>query len=60
VQSGGGVVREHDGMRWIPMQRFAPASRAGEKPDLRGWRRPIVLGTKKGVETMCGETPARP
>jgi hypothetical protein len=30
VQSGGGVVREHDGMRWIPMQRFAPASRAGE------------------------------
>jgi hypothetical protein len=54
------VVREHDGMRWIPMQRFAPASRAGEKPDLRGWRRPIVVGTKKGVETMCGETPARP
>jgi Inositol monophosphatase family len=35
VQAGGGVVREHDGMRWIPMQRFAPASRAGEKPDLR-------------------------
>lgn len=60
VQSGGGVVREHDGMRWIPMQRFAPASRAGEKPDLRGWRRPIVVGTKKGVETMCDETPARP
>ena len=59
VQAGGGGVREHDGMRWIPMQRFAPASREGEKPDLRAWRRPIVVGTKKGVETMCGEMPTR-
>jgi Periplasmic binding protein/Inositol monophosphatase family len=55
VRAGGGVVREHDGMHWAPMQRFAPVSRADEKPDLRAWRRPIVVGTKKGVETMCGE-----
>jgi methyl-accepting chemotaxis protein len=40
------------------MQRFAPASRSGEKPDLRAWRRPIVVGTRKGVETMCGEPAA--
>src|SRR5262245_10585636 len=53
VRAGGGVVREHDGMRWIPMQRFAPASRSGEKPDLRAGRRPVVVGTRKGVETMC-------
>ena len=39
-------------------QRFAPASRSGEKPDLRAWRRPIVVGTRKGVETMCGEPAA--
>jgi myo-inositol-1(or 4)-monophosphatase len=59
VQAGGGVIREHDGMRWIPMQHFAPVQQAGEKPDLRAWRRPIVVGTKKGVETMCGETPTQ-
>ncbi|MGC1900064.1 MAG: hypothetical protein WA716_15365, partial [Pseudolabrys sp.] len=40
------------------MQRFAPASRSGEKPDLCAWRRPIVVGTRKGVETMCGEPAA--
>ena len=34
VQAGGGVIREHDGMRWIPMQHFAPAQRAGEKARL--------------------------
>jgi hypothetical protein len=55
VRAGGGVVREHGGMHWAPMQRFAPVSRADEKPDLRASRRPIVVGTKKGVETMCGE-----
>ena len=31
------------------MRHFAPAQQAGEKPDLRAWRRPIVVGTKKGV-----------
>jgi hypothetical protein len=40
------------------MQRLAPASRSDEKPDLRAWRRPIVVGTRKGVETMCGEPAA--
>ena len=59
VQAGGGVIREHDGMRWMPMRHFAPAQQAGEKPDLRAWRRPIVVGTKKGVETMCGEMPTQ-
>jgi myo-inositol-1(or 4)-monophosphatase len=55
VRAGGGVIREHDGMLWTPMQRFMPAARPGEAPDLRAWRRPIVVGTKNGVETMCGE-----
>jgi myo-inositol-1(or 4)-monophosphatase len=55
VRAGGGAIREHDGIQWTPMQRFTPASRSGEKPDLRAWRRPIVVGTKSGVETMCGK-----
>jgi myo-inositol-1(or 4)-monophosphatase len=55
VRAGGRVVREHDGMQWKPMERFAPSSQSGSAPDLRAWRRPIVVGTKSGVETMCGK-----
>jgi hypothetical protein len=49
------VVREHDGIHWRPMGRFAPSPRSGAAPDLHAWRRPIVVGTKSGVETMCGK-----
>jgi myo-inositol-1(or 4)-monophosphatase len=61
VRAGERVVREHDGMQWRPMKRFAPSSQSGSAPDLRAWRRPIVVGTKSGVETMCGkaEDPAQ-
>jgi myo-inositol-1(or 4)-monophosphatase len=55
VQAGGGVVREHDGVRWTPMRHFTPVSGSDQKPDLRAWRRPIVVGTQAGVETMCGK-----
>jgi myo-inositol-1(or 4)-monophosphatase len=55
VKAGGGVVREHDGMAWTPMHSFTPAAHSGETPDLRSWRRPIVVGTRSGVETMCGK-----
>jgi myo-inositol-1(or 4)-monophosphatase len=54
VQAGGGVVREHDGVHWSPMRGFVPESRTGGEPDLRHWRRPVVVGTSMGVETMCG------
>jgi myo-inositol-1(or 4)-monophosphatase len=59
VRAGGGVVREHDGMQWRPMERFTPVARSGAVPDLRAWRRPIVVGTKSGVETMCGKVEAQ-
>jgi myo-inositol-1(or 4)-monophosphatase len=55
VQAGGGEVREYDGQGWSPMGRFAPTPRAGHTADLRYWRRPIIVGTRKGVETMCSD-----
>jgi len=47
VKAGGCVVREHDGMAWIPMHSFTPAAHSGETPDLRFWRRPGCRGDKK-------------
>ena len=56
VQAGGGDVREHDGQRWAPMRKFEPVPLKGHAADLRYWRRPIVVGTRKGVETMCSDS----
>jgi myo-inositol-1(or 4)-monophosphatase len=53
VQAGGGVAREYDGARWSPMDTFTPIPRAREKPDLRFWRRPMVVGTSQAVARMC-------
>ncbi len=50
VQAGGGAVREFDGVRWTPMHMFTAGS---EQPDLRFWRRDLVVGTPSGVATMC-------
>jgi myo-inositol-1(or 4)-monophosphatase len=53
VQAGGGIAREYDGARWSPLDTFTPLSRAQEKPDLRFWRRPMVVGTSQAVARMC-------
>jgi myo-inositol-1(or 4)-monophosphatase len=53
VQAGGGVAREYDGARWLPMESFTPFARAQEKPDLRFWRRAMVVGTPQAVARMC-------
>jgi myo-inositol-1(or 4)-monophosphatase len=53
VQAGGGVAREYDGERWSPMEAFTPLPRGEEKPDLRFWRRAIVVGTPPAVARMC-------
>ena len=53
VRAGGGDVREHDGQHWLPMRQFTPVPLKGQAADLRYWRRPIVVGTPNGVETMC-------
>jgi myo-inositol-1(or 4)-monophosphatase len=53
VQAGGGVAREYDGARWSPMDTFTPLARGQEKPDLRFWRRALVVGTPQAVARMC-------
>ena len=53
VQAGGGVVREYDGAEWSRLDTFVPLTRGEEKPDLRFWRRPMVVGTPQAVARMC-------
>jgi len=54
VHAAGGVIWEKHGDNWRPMQRFEPAKKApDEQPDLRFWRRSIVIGTPDAVEKMC-------
>jgi myo-inositol-1(or 4)-monophosphatase len=55
VQAGGGLVREYDGTRWSELQLFTPLQRDGEKPDLRFWRRELLIGTPDSVARMSGE-----
>jgi myo-inositol-1(or 4)-monophosphatase len=52
VQAGGGEVREYDGKRWSALKSFTPQARESEKPDLRFWRRGLVIGTQGGVARM--------
>jgi myo-inositol-1(or 4)-monophosphatase len=54
VAAGGMVAREsNDGRRWAPMQSFEPGQSPGGRPDLRHWRRAIVVGAADAVEHMC-------
>ncbi len=53
VQAAGGSIRANDGTGWQTMHRFEPGSGPGDKPDLRFWRRQIVIGTPDAVEQMC-------
>lgn len=53
VRAGGGEAREYDGEHWSPMEHFTPLARDGEKPDLRFWRRAMVVGTPAAVARMC-------
>jgi myo-inositol-1(or 4)-monophosphatase len=54
VQAAGGVIWEKRGDNWQPMQRFDPAKkRPDDEPDLRFWRRSIVIGTPEAVQRMC-------
>jgi myo-inositol-1(or 4)-monophosphatase len=57
VETAGGVVRQcSDGTDWTPMYRFEPGKGADDKPDLRYWRRAIVVGRPDAVEKMCAPT----
>jgi myo-inositol-1(or 4)-monophosphatase len=54
VQAGGGAVREYDGTRWSELELFTPLQRDAEKPDLRFWRRGLLIGTPGSVARMSG------
>jgi myo-inositol-1(or 4)-monophosphatase len=57
VETAGGVVRQcSGGTDWTPMYRFEPGKGADDKPDLRYWRRAIVVGRPDAVEKMCAPT----
>jgi myo-inositol-1(or 4)-monophosphatase len=57
VETAGGVVRQcSGGADWTPMYRFEPGKGADDKPDLRYWRRAIVVGRPDAVEKMCAPT----
>jgi len=55
VRAGGGEVREYNDTRWSTLESFTPLPRASEKPDLRFWRRELVIGTPDAVARMSGE-----
>jgi len=53
VKAAGGEIRANNGDGWQPMRQFEPGNGPGDKPDLRYWRRQIVIGTPEAVERMC-------
>ncbi|MGD9509026.1 MAG: inositol monophosphatase [Geminicoccaceae bacterium] len=61
VRAAGGEVRASTGPGgWAPLERFEPqAAVEGGQPDLRHWRRALVLGEPEAVALLCrhlGET----
>jgi myo-inositol-1(or 4)-monophosphatase len=58
VLAAGGIVRQYDGKHWVPLDRFEAPARDGGKPDLRTWRRPLIIGAPDAVELMCAERSA--
>ncbi|HEX3439090.1 MAG TPA: inositol monophosphatase family protein [Pseudolabrys sp.] len=56
VETAGGVVRQSSAGAWTPMYRFELGKGADDKPDLRYWRRAIVVGRPEAVDTMCAPT----
>ncbi|HEY2757270.1 MAG TPA: inositol monophosphatase family protein, partial [Pseudolabrys sp.] len=56
VETAGGVVRQSSGGAWTPMYRFEPGKGPDEKPDLRYWRRAIVIGRPEAADKMCAPT----
>ena len=55
VLAAGGEVRMRSGRDWIGMERFEPLAQGeGGAPDLRNWRRSLVIGRPEAVALMCG------
>ena len=55
VLAAGGEVRMRNGRGWTPMDRFEPLpAMVGGAPDLRNWRRSLIIGKPDAVAQMCG------
>jgi myo-inositol-1(or 4)-monophosphatase len=50
IEAGGGIVRVQEGRDWMPMNSFV---RDNRDLDLRHWKRPLVVGTRRAVKRMC-------
>ncbi|UEM19907.1 inositol-1-monophosphatase [Skermanella mucosa] len=54
VLAAGGEVRYRGDGGWVPLERLEPvADASGGAPDLRNWRRPLILGQPDAVERMA-------
>jgi myo-inositol-1(or 4)-monophosphatase len=53
VQAAGGDVLTFADRRWTPFTQFeAPPAVAGSAPQLRQWRRPVIIGDAEGVALL--------
>ena len=57
VAASGGVAFAQQHERWMPMERFEAFQRSDGKPDLRYWRRQIVIGRAEAVDQMIALLP---
>jgi myo-inositol-1(or 4)-monophosphatase len=54
VRATGGEVRTRDASGWSPLESFEPSATSAEsQPDIRNWRKPMILGEPEAVELMC-------
>src|SRR5262249_49984390 len=53
IMAAGAAIRQHDGTRWTAMRAFEAPQGPDSRPDLRYWRRAIVIGVPDAVERMC-------
>jgi myo-inositol-1(or 4)-monophosphatase len=49
VLAAGGAIQKFEGGAWSPLERFDTTDAA---PDLRDWRRPLIVGQSDAVDAM--------
>jgi myo-inositol-1(or 4)-monophosphatase len=49
VHAAGGTVRIQENGQWLTLERFSGTT---DQPDLRTWRRPMIIGAKDAVDTF--------
>jgi myo-inositol-1(or 4)-monophosphatase len=53
VLAAGGSVRVFGEAGWESFDRFVGPAREGSAPDLRAWRKPVLLGDPESVAVWC-------